>query len=82
MTIEQIKQAVISVIRDSTETEVSLTEDTHLIQDMGLSSVETMLLLSDLEDRFYITIPASLLRNVQTVGDLSQLVIDCLEKPY
>ena len=80
MTIEQIKQAVISVIRDSTETEVSLTEDTHLIQDMGLSSVETMLLLSDLEDRFYITIPASLLRNVQTVGDLCRLVIDCLAK--
>ena len=80
MTIEQIKQAVISVIRDSTETEISLTEDTHLIQDMGLSSVETMLLLSDLEDRFYITIPASLLRNVQTVGDLCRLVIDCLAK--
>ena len=81
MTIQQIKQAVIAVILESTETEVKLTENTHLIQEMGLSSVETMLLLSDLEDRFYINIPASQLRNVQTVGDLCQLVIDCLANP-
>lgn len=81
MTIEQIKQAVIAVIQESTETEVELTENTHLVQEMGLSSVEAMLLLSDLEDRFYISIPASQLRNVQTVRDLCQLVIHCLKNP-
>lgn len=81
MTIAQVKEEILSIIRDSTETEMELTPETDLVREMGLSSVETMLLLSDLEDRFGITIPASSLRNIQTVNDLSQTVIGLLMKP-
>ena len=80
MTIDQVKRAVLRVIRRSTETDLELTPETQLVRDLGLSSVETMLLLSDLEDRFGIDIPASSLRNIQTVGDLPQTVIDLLPK--
>lgn len=75
MTIAQVNQAVIAVIKESTETELDITVQTHLIKEMGLSSVEAMLLLSDLEDRFDIRIPATKLRNIQTVNDLCQVVI-------
>ncbi|MBR3973463.1 MAG: acyl carrier protein [Oscillospiraceae bacterium] len=81
MTIAQVKEEILAVIRTSTETEMELTPETNLVQEMGLSSVETMLLLSDLEDRFGITIPASSLRSIQTVNDLSQTVISLLMKP-
>ena len=80
MTIAQVKEEILTVIRDSTETELALKPETHLIREMGLSSVETMLLLSDLEDRFGIQIPASSLRSIQTVNDLTQTVIDLLMK--
>ena len=74
MTIEELKSEIYDVIRDSTETELELHEDLHLITQMGLSSVEIMLMLSDLEDRFGIELPLSQLRDVATVGQLRQVV--------
>lgn len=71
-------QEIYSVIQDSTETELELTPDLLLIQEMGLSSVEIMLLLADLEDYFQITIPVSQLRIIQTIGDLCQVVLEIL----
>lgn len=80
MTIHEVKQTVFATIQSSTETELPITENTHLIREIGLSSIEAMLLLSDLEDRFGINIPANRLRDIQTVNDLCQVVIDCLMK--
>lgn len=80
MTICEIKQEIIRVMKDSTETEVDITEQTHIINDMSLSSVETMMMISDLEDRFGITIPSSSLRDIRTVQDLCDLIITVLSK--
>ena len=76
MTIEQLNNDILSLVQRSTESEIRITPDTHLIREMGLSSVEIMLLVSDLEDHFDVTIAPSKLRRAQTVGDLAQLVID------
>ena len=80
MTVEEVKQEIIQVIVEATETELTLTEETGLFEDMGLSSVEVVVMLSDLEEAFGIDIPASELRRVRTVGDLCQLVISILTK--
>lgn len=80
MTVEEVKQEIIRVIVEATETELTLTEETGLFEDMGLSSVEVVVMLSDLEEAFGIDIPASELRSVRTVGDLCQLVISILTK--
>ena len=80
MTVEEVKQEIIQVIVDATETELTLTEGTGLFEDMGLSSVEVVVMLSDLEEAFGVDIPASELRSVRTVGDLCQLVISILTK--
>ena len=78
MTIAEATKEIYAVIKASTETELELTPDTLLFQDMELSSVEAMLLLADLEDQFRIAIPVSSLRNIQTVGDLCQTVLQIL----
>ena len=78
MTIAQVKELVIDIIKNATETELEVTSETHLVQELGLSSVEAMLLFSDLEDRFGIRIPVSTLREIETAGDLAQVVINCL----
>ena len=80
MTVEEVKQEMIRVIVEATETELTLTEETGLFEDMGLSSVEVVVMLSDLEEAFGVDIPASELRSVHTVGDLCQLVISILTK--
>lgn len=80
MTVEEVKEKTMEVIRESTETELDITEDTGLYEDMGLASVEAYVLLCDLEDTFGIKIPASELRKVGTVGDLCRLVVQILRE--
>ncbi len=75
MSVEELKQKILEIIVESTETELEVTEDTTLYEEMGLASVEAYVLLSDLEEAFGVRIPASALRNVRTTGDLCALVI-------
>ncbi len=78
MTMPEAINEIYAVIRSSTETDLKLVPELHLIQDMGLSSVEIMLLLTDLEDHFQINIPVSELRNTQTIDDLCQVILHIL----
>lgn len=80
MKLEEAKKKIIDVIVESTETELELTEDTGLFTDMGLSSVEVVVMLGDLEDAFGIDIPAAELRNIKTIGELSDLIIFMMRK--
>ena len=75
MNIQDVKKKIIEVIKESTETEITLTSETELFADMGLSSVEVVVMLGDLEDAFGIDIPAADIRDVRTVGELSDLII-------
>lgn len=72
---QKVKEKVMKVIEESTETDVNLTEETTLYDEMSLSSMEVYVLLNDLEDTFDIRIPVSELRKVHTVGELCALVI-------
>lgn len=80
MKLEEAKKKIIDVIMESTETDLELTEDTGLFTDMGLSSVEVVVMLGDLEDAFGIDIPAAELRNIKTIGELSDLIIFIMRK--
>lgn len=78
MTVQEAKKEIIRVIKVSTETELDITEQTNMFTDMGLSSVEVVVMLGELEDTFGIDIPASRLCRVRTVGDMCELVIRIL----
>lgn len=75
MTIKEVRKMIVREIRNSADSKVAITEQTHLLKDLGLTSVEIMLMISDLEDRFGIDIPSAKLRNVWTVGNLCDVVI-------
>ena len=79
MTIHEIHEEIIAVIQESTETEVDITMQTHIVNEMNLSSIEAMMMISDLEDRFGISIPTGKLRDVRTIGDLCEIVVDALK---
>jgi acyl carrier protein len=51
--------------------EVDITEDTDLLGDLGLDSLQVMNLLLHVEDRFDISIPVNILPDVKTVKDLA-----------
>ena len=53
---------------------IELTEDTALVADMGLSSLEVMEFIEKIEDHFDISIPLNILPDVNTIGDLARKV--------
>ncbi|MEQ8516408.1 MAG: acyl carrier protein [Chromatocurvus sp.] len=54
--------------------QVTITESTGLVTDMGLSSLEVMELIEQTEDHFDISIPLNILPDVNTVSDLAQKI--------
>ena len=79
MTEQQVIDKVIEIIVDASETEENVTTNTSIIDDSGLSSMESILILGDIENEFGIDLPISGLRKVRTVGDLCQHVIEKLK---
>jgi acyl carrier protein len=51
-----------------------VTEDSHLVNDLGLDSLDTVELTLGLEEKFGIEIPDTELENVATVGDAATLI--------
>ncbi|MFA7279202.1 MAG: acyl carrier protein [Sterolibacterium sp.] len=54
-----------------TQGRVEITEDTELLGDLNLDSLQVMNLLLHVEDRFDISIPVNILPDVKTVKDLA-----------
>jgi acyl carrier protein len=54
--------------------QLALSEDTTLVADMGLSSLEVMEFIEKIEDHFDISIPLNILPDVNTIGDLAKKV--------
>ncbi len=80
ITVSELKAKIIEEIAVSTETDLEITEETALYEDMGLASMEAYVLLCDLEETFRVRIQASSLRHVRTVGDLCELVVDAVRQ--
>jgi acyl carrier protein len=51
---------------------VALGENTGLTSDLGLSSLEVMELIEQIEDHYDISIPLNILPDVSTIGDLAR----------
>lgn len=63
-----------SALQPLNRKQVALEEDTQLVADIGLSSLEVMEFIEKIEDHFDISIPLNILPDVNTVGDLAAKV--------
>ena len=52
--------------------DVELTENTDLVTELGLSSLQVMELIEHIEDHFDISISLNILPDINTVGDLAR----------
>lgn len=57
-----------------------ITAQSHLLRDLGLDSLQSYEMVSDLEDHFGITIPMDLFQQVQTVEDVARAVLRTLHE--
>lgn len=76
MSREAILNKVIELF--STMTEADVMEDSEIMEDLDLSSMDVLFLISSLEDEFQIKIPEKEIRKVETVGDIADVIADCL----
>jgi acyl carrier protein len=53
----------------------TVTARSRLIQDLGLDSLQSFEMVSDLEDSFGITIPMDLFQGVETLEDVARAVM-------
>lgn len=63
-----------SALKPLNRKHVALEEDTRLVADIGLSSLEVMEFIEKIEDHFDISIPLNILPDVNTIGDLASKV--------
>lgn len=75
MTIKEAKEMIIKTIIDVTDTEENITEETLIVHDLGLSSIEIIALIGELEDIFGVDLDMKQNGNIKTVGQLCDVII-------
>lgn len=65
---------LIALLKPMAETDVALSQDTDLVDELGLDSMKVMNLLLEVEDELDVAIPLNALADVRTLGNLAELI--------
>lgn len=72
MSREAILNKVIELF--ATMTEADVMEDSEIMEDLDLSSMDVLFLISSIEEEFKIKIPEKAIRKIETVGDVADII--------
>ena len=75
---EDILKKVIELFSTMTEVE-EITEDSELIDDLGISSMDVLFLISSMEEEFKIKVPESAIRKMVTVEDVAEVIASLMK---
>lgn len=73
MNYDEILQRVIELFATMSDAE-EITEESELMEDLDISSMDVLLLISNMEEEFKISIPESEIRKMVTIGDVAEAV--------
>lgn len=73
----RLKELVNQLAEEGTQVEV----DSDLVDDVGLSSIEIMELVEQLEDTYDISFPLNDLAEIRTINDMVKELERLIEKP-
>ncbi len=79
-TSDKVQEEIIKLIQPFNPKGIELTPATDLSADLYMDSVAAMNLVMEIEDRFEIDIPISLLPDVNSLQDLVDVVLAQLSK--
>lgn len=77
MTRDEIFRFIVKVFKTMTDAE-NIQESDAVVDDLGISSMDILFLMSYLEEEFHIKITERMIRKVVTVGDLVDVVQNAL----
>lgn len=76
MNRDELFNKIKEIIVDITEIDsAEISENSSLLDDLSLSSMEVLSVIADVEDAFSLKIPEKELRNFVTVSDLADYVV-------
>lgn len=75
MTVAEAKKVIIETIVEITGTEAEITPDSLIVRDLGISSMQLLAMLSELEDAFDVDLNVRKIRKVKTIDDLCNYII-------
>ena len=70
--IDEVAAQVQNILQPFIKTGATVSEDSDLVDELGLNSLQVMELIEVIEDRFDISFPLNNLPDIRTVGDLVQ----------
>lgn len=73
MNSEKILERVIELFSTMTEAD-EVTADSEIMEDLEISSMDILFLISSLEEEFKIKVPEKEVRKVVTVGDMADII--------
>jgi acyl carrier protein len=80
MADKDILQRVIEVFATMTETADEITADSQLIEDLEISSMDVLYLISSLEEEFKIKVSEKAIRRMATIGDVAEIITELTGK--
>ena len=72
MSREAILNKVIELF--ATMTEADVMEDSEIREELDLSSMDVLFLISSIEEEFMFKIPEKAIRKIETVGDVADII--------
>jgi acyl carrier protein len=73
-TRETLKAELVALFGHHAQAEAAVTEQSHLVADLGIDSLGVMEVIADIEDKFKISIPDEALREVDTIADVAKAI--------
>jgi acyl carrier protein len=68
--VGDIRQMIFDTLRSSVQKLVELSDQTNIVNDLGLDSVAVMDFVMEIEDRFDVSVPLDKIAEIETLGDL------------
>lgn len=68
--VGDIRQIIFDTLRSSLHKLVELSDQTNIVNDLGLDSVAVMDFVMEIEDRLDISVPLDKIAEIETLGDL------------
>lgn len=75
---EDILKKVIELFSTMSDAE-EITPDSELIDDLGISSMDVLFLISSMEEEFKIKVPESAIRKMVTVDDVAEVIASLMK---
>jgi acyl carrier protein len=69
---EEILDQLFELILPYSEQPIELSEQTRIIDDVGLDSLKVMELVMQIEDHFDVSVPLNILPDVNTIGEFAK----------